>query len=65
MHCIERHSYAFQSILDSHQGVSLLCIRIEFSLQIFEKKSQISIFFFKIRPLGAELFHTDRRTLRS
>ena len=42
MHYIEHHSYAFQSILDNHQAVSLLCIKSEFSLQIFEKKSNIN-----------------------
>jgi hypothetical protein len=37
-------------------------MKFQFSLQIFEK-AQISSFI-KIRPMGAELFHADRRTER-
>jgi hypothetical protein len=36
-------------------------MKLEFSRQIFEKKTQISIFI-KIRPVGAELLHTDGLT---
>ena len=35
-------------------------MKLEFSRQIFEKKTHISIFI-KIRPVGAE-FHADRET---
>jgi hypothetical protein len=35
-------------------------MQIEFSQQIFEM-SQISSFI-KVRPVGAELFHADRKT---
>jgi len=34
----------------------------EFSQQIFEKKNPQIQNFMKIRPVGAELFHADRRT---
>ena len=37
-----------------------ILMKFGFSGQIFEKKSQISSFT-KIRPMGAELFHADRR----
>ena len=36
-------------------------MKLEFSRHIFEKKLQISNFV-KIRPVGVELFHVDRRT---
>jgi len=36
-------------------------MKLEFSGQNFEKKTQIQIFM-KIYPEGAELFHTDRQT---
>jgi hypothetical protein len=36
-------------------------MKLVFSRQIFEKKSQISNFI-KIRPVAAELLHADRRT---
>jgi hypothetical protein len=35
-------------------------MKLEFSGQIFEKSSKSN--FTKIRPVGAELFHADRRT---
>jgi hypothetical protein len=35
-------------------------MKLEFSQQIFEKNSQISNYM-KIRQLGDELFHSDRR----
>jgi len=35
---------------------------LEFSRQIFEKYSNIKLHL--IRPVGAELFHTDERTSR-
>jgi hypothetical protein len=37
-------------------------MKIEFSRQVFEKKAQISSFFFKINPVGGKMFHTDRQT---
>jgi len=37
--------------------------KLEFILKIFEKNTQTSNFM-KIRPLGVELFHADRRTER-
>ena len=36
-------------------------MKLEFSRQIFEKKTQISSFI-KIRLVGVELCHTDGRT---
>ena len=36
-------------------------MKLEFSQQILEKKSQISSLI-KIRPVGAEFFHTDGQT---
>ena len=36
-------------------------MKVELSRQIFEKEAQISSFI-KIRAVGAELFHADRRT---
>ena len=36
-------------------------MKLEFSRQIFEKNTKISDFM-KIRPVGAELFHTDGQT---
>jgi hypothetical protein len=36
-------------------------MKLEFSWQIFEKKTQVSNFM-KIRPLGAQLFHVGGRT---
>ena len=36
-------------------------MKLEFSRHIFKKKSQISSFI-KIRPVGAELLHADKRT---
>jgi hypothetical protein len=36
-------------------------MKLKFSHQLFEKKAQRSSFI-KIRPVGAELFHADRRT---
>jgi hypothetical protein len=36
-------------------------MKLEFSPQYFEKNTQISNFM-KIRLVGAELFHSDRRT---
>jgi hypothetical protein len=38
-----------------------IVMKLEYSLQIFEKKSQISNSM-KIRPLGAEFFHADGQT---
>jgi len=38
-------------------------MKLEFSRQIFEKKTQVPNFM-KILPVGAELFHTNRRTDR-
>jgi len=38
-------------------------MKLELSWQFFEKKIQISNFM-KIRLVGAELFHADRRTDR-
>jgi hypothetical protein len=35
-------------------------MKLEFSRQIFEKISDISLI--EIRPVGAKLFHADRRT---
>jgi hypothetical protein len=35
----------------------------EFSGQVFKKKTQISNFF-KVRPVGAELFYADKRVDR-
>ena len=38
-------------------------MKLEFSRQIFEKKKQHKITnFIKIRPLGVEILHADRRT---
>ena len=37
---------------------------MEFSRQIFEKKKNQISDFMKIRPVGVELFHADRRTYR-
>ena len=37
--------------------------KLEISRQIFEKEAQI-LNFIKIRPVGAELFHLERRTDR-
>ena len=37
-----------------------ILMKVEFTRQILEKDSNIS--FMKIRPVGAELFHADRRT---
>jgi hypothetical protein len=41
-----------------------ILMKLEFSQQIFENKNSISSFI-KIHPVGAELFHVDRRTGRS
>jgi len=41
----------------------LILMKLEFSRQIPEKNTQTSNFM-KIRPVGAELFHVDRRTER-
>jgi len=38
-------------------------MKLEFSQQILEKTQTPN--FMKIRPVGAELFHVDRRTWRS
>jgi len=38
-------------------------MKIEFSWQIFERTQILN--FTKIRPEGAELFHSDRQTWRS
>jgi hypothetical protein len=38
-------------------------MKLEFSRQVFEKNTQISIFI-KIRPVEAELFYGDGRTDR-
>jgi hypothetical protein len=38
-----------------------ISIKLVFCRQIFEKNTQISNFI-KIHPVGAELFHADRRT---
>ena len=38
-----------------------ILINLEFSPQIFEKKAWTPNFF-KIRPVGAELFYADRQT---
>jgi hypothetical protein len=40
-----------------------ILIKLEFSRQIFEKKTQIASFI-KIRPVGAELFHADKENDR-
>jgi hypothetical protein len=37
-------------------------MKLEFSRQIFQKKKSSDISFFKIRPVGAELFDADGRT---
>ena len=38
-------------------------MKLEFSWQIFEKKKNTqNSNFMKIRPVGAEFFHADRRT---
>jgi len=39
-------------------------MKLEFSLQIFEKKNPQISNFMKIRPVGAELFHADGQTWR-
>jgi hypothetical protein len=38
-----------------------ILIKFEYSRTDFRKKAQISSFI-KIRPMGAKLFHTDKRT---
>jgi hypothetical protein len=40
-----------------------ILIQLEFSRQSFEKKAQISNFV-KIHPVGAEFFHSGKRTDR-
>jgi hypothetical protein len=37
-----------------------ILIKLEFSRQVFEKYSNIKLHL--IRPVGAELFHTDEQT---
>ena len=37
-------------------------MKLEFSLQIFRRKSTQVSKFMKIRPVGAELFHVNGRT---
>jgi hypothetical protein len=43
--------------------VIIIRIKLEFSLRIFKKNTQISNLM-KIRPVGAELFHVDERSDR-
>ena len=51
---IERHT--IKNIYLAFQ----IFMKLEFSRHIFEKKALSN--FMKIRPVGAELFHTDGRT---
>jgi len=56
-----RNRYWYIGLYVKYLPALYILIKFAFPRQIFEKKNLISNFM-KIRPVGAELFHANRRT---